>query len=70
MFTSAALVVLIVTGYATSADLQQRSRNRNPLKVGQDAPKFEIKELKTEKKFKLASNIGKRPTVLIFGSYT
>ena len=37
---------------------------------GQVAPDFTLKLLKSEKSFTLSSNFGKRPTVLIFGSYT
>ena len=37
---------------------------------GQPAADFTLKLLKSEKTFKLSSNFGKQPTVLIFGSYT
>ncbi|MEZ5162988.1 MAG: hypothetical protein R2688_04405 [Fimbriimonadaceae bacterium] len=40
------------------------------LVVGQKAPDFELKLLGKDEKFKLSSNYGKKPTVLIFGSYT
>ena len=38
--------------------------------VGQDAPDFTLKALHGEKTVKLSSFRGKKPVVLIFGSYT
>ena len=40
------------------------------LKVGDKAPDFALKMLRSERKFTLSGNFGKKPTVLIFGSYT
>ena len=40
------------------------------LRPGDKAPDFELKTLGAKSKFKLSSNFGKKPTVLIFGSYT
>ncbi len=39
-------------------------------KIGDQAPDFELKFLDAEKTFKLSDNFGKRPTVLIFHSFT
>jgi len=44
-------------------------RKRGP-KVGDPAPVFELKYLDSSATFKLKENIGKRPTVLIFHSFT
>jgi hypothetical protein len=38
--------------------------------VGSKAPDFELKHLAAEETFKLSDNFGKRPTVLIFHSFT
>jgi hypothetical protein len=73
------LAVALLAAVAVTDDAQrarqrqgrgQGQANRNPLKAGDKAPDFELKNLKGEGKFKLSSNFGKRPTVLIFGSYT
>ena len=39
-------------------------------KIGAQAPDFELKFLDAEETFKLSSNFGKRPTVLLFHSFT
>ena len=39
-------------------------------KVGDTAPDFELKVLDSRETFKLGGNFGKRPTVLIFHSFT
>src|SRR5262245_27897508 len=39
-------------------------------KIGEQAPDFELKFLASEKTFKLSANFGKRPTVLLFHSFT
>jgi hypothetical protein len=39
-------------------------------KVGEKAPDFQLKVLDAEKTFKLSENFDKRPTVLIFHSFT
>ena len=43
---------------------------RSGPKVDTVAPDFELKLLDSEKKFKLSDNFGKKPTVLIFHSFT
>lgn len=40
------------------------------LKVGDPAPDFELKRLEGKGEVKLSSFKGKRPVVLVFGSYT
>lgn len=60
---------MLTTIIATTILLGQRRPIVN-LVVGQNAPDFELKYLGKNEKFKLSSNFGKRPTVLIFGSYT
>lgn len=39
-------------------------------KIGDPAPDFELKVLDAKESFKLSDNFGKRPTVLIFHSFT
>ena len=48
----------------------QRGRNSNALKVGQKAPGFKLKSLDGKSETELSSFKGKKPVVLIFGSYT
>lgn len=43
---------------------------RSGPKVGDHAPDFELKLLGDKATFKLSDNFGKRPTVLIFHSFT
>ncbi len=45
-------------------------KKSSSLKVGQPAPDFELKSLDGKKTVKLSDHKGKRPVVLIFGSYT
>ncbi|HVL38556.1 MAG TPA: hypothetical protein VM328_04105 [Fimbriimonadaceae bacterium] len=40
------------------------------LQVGDAAPDFTLKSVDGKSSFTLSSNFGKRPTLLIFGSYT
>jgi len=52
---------------------RQRSRrgsDMNALKVGQKAPDFKLKSLDGKSETQLSSFKGKKPVVLIFGSYT
>jgi hypothetical protein len=49
---------------------QRQSPQVGNLQVGQSAPNFKLKFLGKNEWFELKSNIGKRPTMLIFGSYT
>jgi hypothetical protein len=56
-----------VYGFLRYALPQWRKGN---LKVGQPAPDFSVYALDGETTFPLSERIGKRPLVLIFGSYT
>ncbi len=49
---------------------QRQGPRQGSLQVGVPAPDFNLKVLKSDRTFKLSSNFGERPTVLIFGSYT
>ena len=48
----------------------QRGGFQDRLKVGDDAPDFSLKTLDGKSTVKLSSFEGKKPVVLIFGSYT
>lgn len=50
--------------------LPDRMRNDGAPKVGEDAPPLKLKTLEGKKKVDLASFAGKKPVVLLFGSYT
>ena len=49
---------------------ERPARSKTNLKAGDKAPDFTLKLLGSDGKFKLSSNFGKKPTVLVFGSYT
>jgi hypothetical protein len=59
------VIVSLALGIAA---LTQRSVTA--LKPGDPAPNFKLQILRSKDSFELKSNFGKRPTVLIFGSYT
>lgn len=67
-------VVLFASGATSWAQREKPRPGGRPqqgnLLLGQDAPDFNLKTLNGDKQFRLSSNFGKRPTVLIFGSYT
>lgn len=63
------MTAFLAAGFADAAPAQAR-RREGDLKVGDKASDFTLKLLSSKKKFTLSSNFGKRPTVLIFGSYT
>ena len=50
--------------------LPKRYRNDGAPKVGEHAPALKLKTLEGKKEVDLASFAGKRPVVLLFGSYT
>jgi len=50
--------------------LPERMRNDGAPKVGEDAPPLKLKTLEGKKQVDLASFAGKKPVVLLFGSYT
>ena len=55
---------------ARSARGRQIPRFRDTLKVGDKAPDFELKTVDGKQTVRLSSFQGKRPVLLIFGSYT
>lgn len=63
------MTAFLAAGFADAAP-PQGGRREGDLKVGDKASDFTLKLLGSKKKFTLSSNFGKRPTVLIFGSYT
>ena len=63
------MAMLLAAGFANAAT-SQATRRIGDLKVGDKASDFTLKTLGSKKKFTLSSNFGKKPTVLIFGSYT
>ena len=50
--------------------LPDSMRNDGAPKVGEDAPPLKLKTLEGKKQVDLASFAGKKPVVLLFGSYT
>lgn len=77
-----ALFLAMLVGLPTEATSQNKNRNKNrnrnmrsrmdakALKVGQEAPNFKLKSLDGESETELSSFQGKKPVVLIFGSYS
>ena len=76
-----ALLLAVVTFAASSLTLcaqQPRSPGKRPgdqrmgnaLRVGETAPDFKLKTKDGSREVQLASFKGKRPVVLVFGSYT
>ncbi len=63
-------VAVILVSAVAYAEPAKGRRSKDSLKVGDKAPDFTLKVLGSKKKFILSSNFGKKPTVLIFGSYT
>jgi hypothetical protein len=65
-------LLLLVVGLSAnlSLSIQRGQRPGAGIPEGQPAVDFDLKLLKSDKTFKLSSNFGKQPTVLIFGSYT
>ncbi len=61
---------MVTSFLALSLVFQRGQVDRFPLRPGDKAPVFELKLLGKDETFALKSNFGKRPTVLIFGSYT
>ena len=62
---------MLATNGSSDTELQRRRQSRAPaLKVGDKAPDVKLEFLSDGKMYDLKKNFGKRPTVLIFGSYT
>ena len=56
---------------ATLALALQRAPQQGPgVRPGQPAPIFKLDLLEKDKSFDLKDHIGKRPVVVVFGSYT
>lgn len=66
------MIALLAAASVLSApdDIQRRRSQPAPIQPGQKAVDFTAKRLGKDEKFTLSGNYGKRPTVLIFGSYT
>jgi len=63
--------VMLATDGPSNSDVQRRRQSRAPaLKIGDKAPDVKLEFLSNGKIYDLKKNFGKRPTVLIFGSYT
>lgn len=63
-------LVLLAVAFAISVSVTGVQRLQGGPKSGEAAPDFTLKVVGEDKKFTLKDNFGKRPTVLIFGSYT
>ncbi len=69
---------LLFAAHASIAQQQQRpgrpqqqgARFRDTLQVGDTAPDFKLKTRDGDREVQLAAFKGKRPVVLVFGSYT
>lgn len=68
--TGALSVAVAVLLCGTSGLPQGQRPAQGTLKTGDKAPTFKLDYLKDDKGYDLASNLGKKPTVLVFGSYT
>ena len=69
-FAMGLLLVLLPAQGLAAGGRAGRGRREGKLKVGDEAADFELKRLGAEGSVKLSSFEGKRPVVLIFGSYT
>jgi hypothetical protein len=55
---------------ASAVGAPQQRPQEGSLLVGEPAVDFKLRLLNSKETFKLSDNFGKRPTILIFGSYT
>lgn len=75
-FIAIAIVLSVTSAALAQPQNRQRGKGRQPmrgrdsLQVGVDAPGFKLKTADGKKEVELASFKGKRPVVLVFGSYT
>ncbi len=60
----------IIVALGAGSWAQRFATGGTGLKVGDKAPDFTLKALGSGEQFKLSDNFGKKPTVLVFGSYT
>ncbi len=81
MWVAAALALCTVAGAQPKDDVKSKDDVRKMMKdhkqkedlapsIGSDAPNFKLKMLKSDQEVELASFKGKKPVVLVFGSYT
>jgi len=59
-----------VFGKASQGRVPGAGPKKGGPRIGDKAPDFELKFLNSEKMFKLSENLDKRPTVLVFHSFT
>ena len=52
------------------ADYEAHGHGEGTLKPGDPAPDFDLKVVGSEERIRLSSFAGKRPVVLVFGTYT
>ena len=64
------LLVLAMTALPLAAGSQNRQQKKDGVLTGETAPTFKLDYVREEKLFDLAEKLGKRPVVLVFGSYT
>lgn len=75
MWVAAALALCTVAGAQPKDDIKKMIKDHKQKKdlapsLGSDAPNFKLKMLKSDQEVELASFKGKKPVVLVFGSYT
>ncbi|MEQ1859011.1 MAG: hypothetical protein ABMA13_03670 [Chthoniobacteraceae bacterium] len=71
--TLALAAVFIASGYPASAQPPQRKGDQripDTVRVGETAPDFKLKTQDGASEVQLSSFRGRRPVVLVFGSYT
>jgi len=59
-----------VFGKASPSSVSGFGPEKGGPKIGDEAPNFELKFLDSKETFKLSENFDKRPTLLIFHSFT
>ena len=64
------LFVLVLTPVGASSQRERFNRDDGAPKKGDVAPTFTLKTLDGEKEVDIAKLIGRKPIILIFGSYT
>ena len=69
---AAILAAMMCCGQVQAQGRKSKRRSRDTLKVGDKAPDFTLKKLNSKKKetVTLSGFQGKKPVVLVFGSYT
>lgn len=69
----AAIATLTTAAWSQTPDKRKAQGERpqeGQLQPGDEAPNFKLKRLNADEEVELASFRGKRPVVLVFGSYT